>query len=373
MSDTTDTAATETAPAPTPQEVRASIRDRVAREMFGKDYYPSEDKPSPEPEKVEDAETGDAQPDEDVPDAAPAEEPEGEEPEGESAAEEATGEMPIDTEAELLEHFGMPLEQFRATKMSFNVDGMPTEATIGQLIDSYQLTDAARHRLDQAKSIAQKESEAWATKHQEMDKERHVLAALVAYEEQALARDIKAVDPSLRDTDPAEWSARMTEFQQRRDHLDGVKNAARAQYDANQRALAEQTQAVRDTFTAEQAQILLQKLPEWQDETKANAEKAQLQQFLLNRGFEQRELAELTDHRHLLLVRDAWLYRQSRGQVDTAKKKVAKVPRIMKPGAPKPAEQRASERLAALKAKMIKSGKLEDATAYQLAKRGVSR
>jgi hypothetical protein len=67
------------------------------------------------------------------------------------------------------------------------------------------------------------------------------------------------------------------------------------------------------------------------------------------------------------------LYDESRGQVDTARKRVASVPKIMKPGAPKPREQLAAEKLQGLKAKLEKSGSLDDALAYRMAKRGVSR
>jgi hypothetical protein len=43
------------------------------------------------------------------------------------------------------------------------------------------------------------------------------------------------------------------------------------------------------------------------------------------------------------------------------------------PGAPKPTEQLASEKLQVLKSRLEKSGTIEDAVAYRMAKRGAQR
>jgi heme-binding NEAT domain protein len=56
-------------------------------------------------------------------------------------------------------------------------------------------------------------------------------------------------------------------------------------------------------------------------------------------------------------------------KVSAAKKKVAKVPKTMKPGAPKPQEQINQEQVAKHKAKLKKSGKLDDAMELLRARR----
>jgi hypothetical protein len=279
--------------------------------------------------------------------------------------------------SELLEHLGkddpVDPEWFNTLKVPVHVDGTPTEATIGDLIKSYQMTEAATNRLEDAKKYAQANTEAWAAKQQELDSQFQVLAELIQAEEQTLERDVKAIDPALRDNDPAEWAARITEFQHRRGHIEQTKVAAVAKYKANADARAKEFDTWKAKTQQEQNDILLQKLPEWREPGKAETEKVQIADYLIRQGFTQGDLSNLIDHRQVLMARKAMLYDQSRGQVDTAKKRVAKVPRIMRPGAPKPTEQLASEKLHALKSRLEKSGSIEDAVAYRLAKRGARR
>jgi hypothetical protein len=303
----------------------------------------------------------------------------GEEPETETAPAD-TGEMPIATVSELVEHLEenlggeLPPNWFDTLKMSFNVDGMPTEATIKELVDSYQLRGAAEHRFETAKAIAQKESETWAAKQQQLDGQFNVLAELIQAQEASLERDVRAIDPSLRETDPAEWGARQLEFGQRHAQITQAKANAIARYNANAEAQKTDADTRRARIEAEQNEVLLQKLPEWREPQKAQQEKVQIADYLMRQGFTPTDLSNLLDHRQVLMARKAMLYDQTRGQADAAKKRVAVVPKVMKPGAPKAQEQIASDRINALKAKMEKSGSFDDALAYRLAtKRGASR
>lgn len=369
---------TEQQPQPTPQQPGPRSRAEIAREMFGNEFFddgkpeaePAEGpKPSPEPK------SGDTQPDEEPPvteeptEGEEIREPEGGEPQ---APDEAEGETPIAHLSELIQHYepGIDLDYVNSLKVPVTVDGTPTEATIGDLVKSYQIIEAAEHRLSDAKAVAQREQEALAAKNAETEGHYRVAAELIKSAEATLERDIKAVDPKLRDEDPAEWAARREEFAERRGFIEKMKRDTVAGYQTFQQTQAAEVKQKIDAFTAEQAVILLQKLPEWQDAKRAETEKTELADYLIRQGFAQQELAGLIDHRHVLLARKAMLYDKSRGQVETAKKRVAKVPKVMKPGAPKPAEQRATEKLAALKAKMQRTGSPEDALAYRLAKRG---
>lgn len=354
---------------PAPAQPAVKTRSEIARELFGNEY--KGEVKTPEEIDLEEPKPVDAKADE-VPPTEEEPTESGETPEeGETATEEGTGEMPIVAVSELLERFEIPQDQFDGLKMHFNVDGMPTEATIKELVDSYQLREAAEHRLEKAKDYQAKQGEAWTAKNQEIEAQFQIAAGLVRAQEANLQRDIKAVDPKLRDEDPAEWAARRQEFNQRQAEIDQAKVEIVNQYRAVDAARVQEQQTALNQFKADQTQLLLQKLPEWQDETKANAEKNKIAQYALNNGYLPQELDNLFDHRYLITLRKAMLYDESRGQVDTAKKRVATVPKVMKPGAPKPAEQRASERIAALHAKAKKSGTVEDAIAYRMAKSGV--
>src|SRR5262249_34168116 len=102
----------------------------------------------------------------------------------------------------------------------------------------------------------------------------------------------------------------------------------------------------------------------------AAEQKTKMAEYLYRQGFSHEELENLIDHRHVLIIRKAMLHDEKSQQVDAAKKRVATVPKIMRPGAPKAKRQSASEKLAAGHARMVKTGKEEDALAYRMAKRG---
>lgn len=360
------------APAPDPH-IRS--RAQIARELFGDDYKGPVEETKPEAQ-TEEPKPVDTQADEEEAPPEEQETAEGDKPEAEedkeTAPEEDTGEIPIATLSELAEHLGTSTEFLNGIKVPITVDGIPTEATIEDMARSYQTGQAAEHRLEKAKAYTQQQGEAWAAKHAEIETQFQVLAELIKYEEANLQRDVKAVDPSLRDTDPAEWAARTQEFNARRSQIDQIKLQTIDNYRRVDEARRREGDNIKAQFLIDQHQVLLEKLPEWKDEKRAETEKAEIASYLVNSGgFTPQELGDLMDHRQVMIARKAMLYDKSRGKVDTAKKKVATVPKIMKSGAPKPAEQRASERLAALKAKMIKTGTVEDATAYRMAKRGV--
>ena len=302
---------------------------------------------------------------------APVEEPaEGEQPEAEEPAPETTDETPIGTLSELAEHFELDPVYVKTLKVPVTVDGTPTEATIDDLVKSYQITSAAENRLEDAKNVAKMQSEAWVAKHQQIDTQFHVLADMLKQEEAKLERDVKAVDPRLRDDDPAEWAARVQEFNQRRAEIAQSKANAEQNYHAFLQHTQQQNEAVKLQYQDSEKAVLRQKLPELADPEKGPVLAARIGQYLMNYGYAPKEIEDAVDHRHFVIAHKAMLYDESRGQVETAKKRVATVPKIMKPGAPKAREQIASERLASLKAQMEKTGSEKDAYAYRMAKRG---
>src|SRR5690606_29799945 len=111
------------------------------------------------------------------------------------------------------------------------------------------------------------------------------------------------------------------------------------QIQENQEKESEQNKAER--MAAEKA-ILLEKIPEWrEDSERAQAEKRAVLNDLIERGFSREEVLEASDHRLFLIARDAMLYRKMKANGEVARKKLARVPKVLKPGASKPSEQQA--------------------------------
>lgn len=79
-------------------------------------------------------------------------------------------------------------------------------------------------------------------------------------------------------------------------------------------------------------QALLKAVPEWTDDAKAAKDKEAIAADLKARGYTDSDLQNLSDHKAVLLARDAWLYRQQQTANRTAEKQVRAAPKIIKPG-----------------------------------------
>jgi hypothetical protein len=100
----------------------------------------------------------------------------------------------------------------------------------------------------------------------------------------------------LLDTDPVEYLKQQHLAQSRQAKLQQI---AQEQQHLSARQQAEHAQQMH-AFIETQQQELLAKLPEWKDESKAKAEKAQIKDYLKAQGFEDQALDSISDHRAVL-------------------------------------------------------------------------
>jgi len=140
---------------------------------------------------------------------------------------------------------------------------------------------------------------------------------------QLKGEDTSAYD-QLRQTDPAEWSARMLERRQRFEAL----ARGHAEY---QRTLSQQ----REEMQRREAEILREKIPAWKDPAVAGREYGELITFAVQEyGLTQDVLENVaSDHRFVLLARDARQHREATRKADVLKQKMRKLPRVQQPGA----------------------------------------
>ena len=160
-------------------------------------------------------------------------------------------------------------------------------------------------------------------------------------------------------TDPAEWVAQNAATQQR--------------YADYQTALQERTQLA-NRMTAEQEReqtewrraerdLLRDKLPEWNDPQKAGSEQKLVAEFLMSEGYQAEEIADLFDHRALIVARKAALYDQHVKATASAKAKQVKPEpaKAIKPGAAKAANQPNRTAFDAARERLSKTGSDDDA------------
>lgn len=250
------------------------------------------------------------------------------------------------------------------------VDGEPVRMPVKEYLDKFQMLSAADKRLEEAKAKRDELTKEVNERSQELQGEFATAAKIIEKAESLLEQDTAKIDwQALREDDPAEYSAKKTEIAERREAVEAAKREARESYQASVSKFQEQAKAQQQEMLAKEQEALFEKLPEWRDEEQAKAEKGKLVGYLKSQGFSEQDVASAIDHRLILMARKAMLYDQGQKKVDTAKKRVAKVPKVVKPGAAKPAEQVNKQKVDKARQRLSKSGNIDDAFALLRARR----
>lgn len=262
----------------------------------------------------------------------------------------------IESLSELIEAQEWDPEWVKSLRVATKVNGEDREATIDQLVRSHQTQEAATQILEQAKAERAQVREYEAAQKAQWENSLAVSAAVLQEQIQAIEAEAQSPDlEKLRADDPAEWSARVHDITARRQALTSkIQGLAANAQQVREAAEAKARQEQDELLVKEQA-ALLEQLPSWQDAEVAKAEQTQLVDYLIGRGFTQQEAMGASDHRLILLARDAMLYRQGQQSADVAKKKVARVPKVLKPGAPQTADQKTRTEQAALRRQVRKA------------------
>ncbi len=159
----------------------------------------------------------------------------------------------------------------------------------------------------------------------------------------------------LLENDPVEYLKQQHLYQSRQ----ATFQAARQEQARLEHQTQEQNAHAMKQMLSNEAEQLLANLPAWNDAAKASSEKTAIAKHLVERGYTKEQVAQLTDHKTVILAREAMLYRQMIAKAKETVKSVEKLPlRVIKPGVIRTTDGRTAD-MAALR----KSGKAEDAAA----------
>jgi len=245
---------------------------------------------------------------------------------------EAEAKSDDDRAAELLAQEGNdeqqevePEAQAEEPRFKVKIDGKEVEVAASELTQGYQRQqDYTKKTMEAAE--ARKAAEAARTEREQYSQRLNSMAQQL----QGALQEAQNIDwQQLLETDPVEYLKQQHLFTQRQAALQQVQAE---QSVSEQKQQAEQAKA-REEFLRQQHQALLDKLPEWKDEGKAQAEKAALVKNLQDRGFTSDEISTLADHRLVILARDAARYQELMAKAKTAAQKVAQTPlKVERPG-----------------------------------------
>jgi hypothetical protein len=236
--------------------------------------------------------------------------------------------------------------------------GEEKEVTLDELMQGYQLgadyTKKTQEVAEQRKAV---EAEARAV--QEAKQVRDTYAQRLQAIEQFLTGNQDSPEDlaAMKENDPIGYAVKVAELTEKKEQL--------AQVRAEQERLAQQQQAEQQQemakFVQQEATKLSQVLPEFSDPTKGEQIRNEIRNYGKSVGFSDQELANVYDSRHVLMLHKAMMYDKLQKSKPTVTKKVAKAPKMVKPGT-KVKEGNADIRKKQMN-KLKQTGKARDAAA----------
>lgn len=316
--------------------------------------------------------TGDDEIDDEIDDQVAGDEPDEDTDEGDtdedlaaSAGDEAQDDEAdtgtIQTLAEFAEALDVPIDELKSSiTHTFNAAGEEVTVTLAELEKGYQKD--ADYRRSTAK-LAQDRQAAefqYMQRHQAYEAQNHFLSSTLQAAESIVAAELN--DPrlmELRESDPAEWTARRDEIGQR---LAGLRNARSQAAQAYEQFVNNSKLQIRGM----EEKALLEKMPDFGKQHRAMARDA-----MAEMGFAPHEISEVMDHRLILgvlelanLRKEVAELREQKKQAGDAVKRVKKdIPKLQKPGKQRRTNKGGLRRdnIAQLRQRAQKSGKVEDA------------
>ena len=303
------------------------------------------------PEELKDRETPPAQ----TPEPAPPEPPasEAEPADGESESEQNPDEPTENPATDTLDP---------ATKLKLKIDGKDEEVTLDEALKGYSRTqDYTRKTQELAERRKAFDAEEAAVRA-----ERAQTAQYLRQLEQVIT-EVTPKEPDwdkLRQENPVEFAAQWAQWDQYARELNVVRQ---------QRAEAE-SKLVQDAARQQQLHLeaekqrLFESIPEWKDAEIAKADKTRLTTYANSLGFDDERLAQVDDHRVLVMLRKAMQWDELQAKKPAMQARIEKV-KTATPGPAGGGKAPVTEATRALQ-RLAKTGKQDDAAAAFLSMLG---
>jgi Tfp pilus assembly protein PilN len=236
------------------------------------------------------------------------------------------------------------------------VSGEEVEVSLDELLNGYSRT-ADYQKKTQSLAEQRKAVEADRVKIDEAAKTRETYAQRLQVIEQLLQQQDQGQDlASLKSEDPIAYAVAMGEKMERDKQLQAVQME-------RQRVQQEQqsyTQAqLQKHIQAEQAK-LVEAIPEFKDDVKAEVVRRDIRNYAKSQGFTDQELSQVYDSRAVLALYKAAQYDKLMAGKGVTSKKVANAPKTIRPGTSNP-QSSENETVKKDRAALRQSGNKKDA------------
>ena len=273
--------------------------------------------------------------------------------------EKATPEETLAEQAKALDAEGSDTEAEEADTLegtyTIEIDGKQVNLTQEQVAEAYKSGLRQSDYSRKTAELAQEKNQVQDNARQERDAYAQKLSNLSIQLEGALQEQSQIDWSQLLENDPVEYLKQQHLYQQRQA---AYQNALADRQSIEQEQQNEQNEYIK-SYMSQQNDLLIQKIPSWKNADKADAEKGEIRNYLKDIGFNDNETSQVTDYRHVLLIRKAMQMDKLLKQSTEATKKVQQAPlRVERSGVPiKDDGNKAKSAIA----RLGKSGSLEDA------------
>lgn len=276
---------------------------------------------------------------------------EGEESDAEAEVEQET-EAEEEEQAEGDDEEEAPEAQATQT-YKVKVNGQDAEVPLDELLKGYSRTaDYTQKTQAHAEKVKAFDSEQTAVRSERAQLAQS-LATLAAVLDQATPAEPDWAE--LQRNDPTEFPIAWATWQQDQKRLASVQQAANK---AQQAAQEDSAAQYREHLTAEREK-LIEAIPEWSDAKVQTREKDAMKAFAMARGYTEAELAQVSDHRVMVLLRDAMLHEKAVKAKPSIKDKIDAVI-VATPGSTQVKKSVVTARAKA-NTKLAQTGRLDDA------------
>ena len=239
------------------------------------------------------------------------------------------------------------------------VDGQEQQVTLNDLKRSYSGTAYIQKGMQET-AEAKKEAEAvYNALLQERQRTNELMQTL---ENGGYIAPPIPPDRALFDKDPLGYMEAKADYDQSLQAWGTQQNAIKEA----QEAQSAQMQAALQIHLKDEMEKLVQIVPDFADAEKAGEIKKDLMAFGASEGFSAEELANLVDHRHIVVLRKAMLYDQMSKKKAAVTKKAEKAKPFVKAGAKKSTKTGKAKARQNAASRMQKSGSVDDVAKFLL-------
>lgn len=227
--------------------------------------------------------------------------------------------------------------EFEEDVYTVRVNGQDVDVSLDEALKGYtreaDYTQKTQQLAEQRKQFEAEQSELLAERAQTSqlrDAYAQTLQQLEQQVQQGLGQE-PDWDKAYQELDAKEYTRLVQDWNARKDNLQKIQ----VEQHRVQKERATEQQTMMRAHLVQQSELMLQKLPQWQDQEVREAERTQLAEYAKTLGYTDDEIANAADHRAIVALYHSWQLSKLNASKPEAKKRVRKAPKMAKAGVPR--------------------------------------